>query len=85
MIHSIAPSGDNKERFMSQRVIRISELASTPGRPGKLPVSPATVWRWVREGKSDFPKPFKLSESVTVWDLASVEAFIAQRAGGAAQ
>ncbi len=68
--------------IMSQRVIRISELASTPGKPGKLPVSPATVWRWVRESK--FPKPFKLSESVTVWDAAEVDAFIAQRAGGAA-
>lgn len=71
---------------MSQRVIRISELATTPAtknKPahyGKLPVSPATVWRWVREGK--FPKPFKLGESVTVWDSAEVEAFIAQRAGG---
>ena len=64
---------------MSQQVIHISELASTPAKPGKLPVSPATVWRWVREGK--FPKPFKLSECVTVWDLAQVEAFIASRAG----
>lgn len=63
---------------MAQRVIRISELASTPSKPGKLPVSPATIWRWVREGK--FPKPFKLGHSVTVWDLASVEAFMAQRA-----
>jgi predicted DNA-binding transcriptional regulator AlpA len=65
---------------MSARVIRISDLASTPAKQGKLPVSPATIWRWVREGK--FPKPFKLSESITVWDLAQVEAFIAQRAGG---
>lgn len=71
---------------MSQRVIRISELATTPAtknkpaRNGKLPVSPATVWRWVREGK--FPKPFKLGESVTVWHLAEVEAFITQRAEG---
>lgn len=74
---------------MSQRVIRISELASTPAtptkpaKPGKLPVSPATIWRWVREGK--FPKPYKLGESVTVWDLEKVEAFIAQRAAGAVQ
>ncbi|WP_426104822.1 helix-turn-helix transcriptional regulator [Massilia sp. TSP1-1-2] len=65
---------------MSQQVIRIAELASTPAKSGKLPVSPATVWRWVREGK--FPKPFKLGESVTVWHLAEVEAFITQRAGG---
>lgn len=70
---------------MFQKVIRISELASTPAtatkpaKSGKLPVSPATVWRWVREGK--FPKPFKLGESVTVWDLATVDAFLAQRAG----
>ncbi len=68
---------------MSQRVIRVAELATTKHCKGLLPVSPATVWRWVREGK--FPKPFKLGESVTVWDAAEVEAFIAQRAGGAAQ
>lgn len=67
---------------MSRRIIRISELASTPAtngrpaKPGLLPVSPATVWRWVRESK--FPKPFKLGESVTVWNLEEVEAFIAQ-------
>ena len=60
---------------MSQQVIRISDLASTKGKPGKLPVSPATVWRWVRDGK--FPKPFKLGQSVTVWNAAEVEAFIA--------
>jgi len=68
---------------MSQRVIRLSELATTPAtksrpaRRGKIPVSPATIWRWVREGK--FPKPFKLGESVTVWDAAEVDAFIAGR------
>ena len=71
---------------MLQRVIRISELASTPAsktkpaRHGKLPISPTTVWRWVREGR--FPKPFKLGESVTVWDAAEVEAFIERQAGG---
>ena len=65
---------------MSQRVIRISELASTKAKPGILPVSPATVWRWVRQDK--FPKPFTLGDSVTVWNAAEVEAFIAQRAGG---
>ena len=68
---------------MSNQVIRISELATHKGRPGKLPVSPATIWRWVREGK--FPKPFKLGESVTVWDAAEVDAFIAGRSQGAVQ
>lgn len=65
---------------MSQRVIRISELASTPAKPGRLPVSPATVWRWVREGR--FPKPFKLSDRVTVWNISDVDAFVARQDGG---
>jgi len=67
-----------KGYFVSQRVIRIAELASTKRKPGKLPVSPTTVWRWVREGR--FPKPFKLGASVTVWDADEVDAFIAKQA-----
>ena len=63
---------------MALQVIRINELASTQNRRGKLPVSPATVWRWVREGQ--FPKPFKLGNRVTVWNLAEVDAFIEQGA-----
>ncbi len=68
---------------MSQRIIRVSGIATTPKNKGMLPVSPATIWRWVREGK--FPMPYKLGDAVTVWDLAEVEAFIAHRAGGAAK
>lgn len=66
----------------TQRFIRIGELASTPAKHGKLPVSPATIRRWVQKGK--FPKPFKLGQSITVWDLAQVEAFIVPRARDAA-
>ena len=57
--------------------MRVAEIATTKKRAGLLPVSPATVWRWAREGK--FPKPFKLGASVTVWDRAAVEAFIEKR------
>lgn len=64
---------------MSQRVFRIADLASTRKRKGLLPVSPATIWRWVREGR--FPKPFKLGASVTVWDEAEIEAFLRHHAG----
>ena len=62
---------------MSQRILRIAEIATTKSKTGLLPVSSTTVWRWVREGK--FPKPFKLGESVTVWDAAEVERFVAER------
>jgi len=77
-INSIALTRVLKELIVAQKVIRINELATTPAKEGKLPVSPATIWRWVREGK--FPKPFKLGQSVTVWDVQQVENFLAERA-----
>jgi prophage regulatory protein len=64
-----------------QRVIRINDLASTKDKPGRLPVSPATIWRWVKAGK--FPPPFKLGANVTCWDLDEIDAYLAQRAGSA--
>ena len=68
---------------MTQRVIRISDLTTTRDgkgnvRQGRLPISPATWWRWVKEGRA--PAPFKLGANVTVWDLDQIEAFLAQRA-----
>ncbi|WP_082439778.1 AlpA family phage regulatory protein [Massilia sp. WG5] len=61
-----------------QKLLRIWDIASTKDKSGQLPVSPSTVWRWVREGR--FPKPFKLSNSVTVWDASMVEEFISKQA-----
>lgn len=67
---------------MSQRLLRLQQLATTPKRPGLLPCSPATVWRLVKAGS--FPKPFKIGQNCTVWDAAEVEAYIQrQRAEGA--
>jgi predicted DNA-binding transcriptional regulator AlpA len=69
---------------MAQRVGRITEVASTRNKQGMVPVSPATWWRWVKEGKA--PAPFKLGPNTTVWDLDQVDAWLAQQAaGGAAQ
>lgn len=68
---------------MSQRVIRLSQLASTKASPGLLPVSQATIWRWVREKK--FPAPFKLGMGTTVWDADAVDRFIAAQQQGLAQ
>jgi len=68
---------------MAQRVIRLAELASTKSKPGRLPVSAATLWRWVKEGT--FPAPFKLGPNTTVWNVDEVEAHIARQAAGVAQ
>jgi predicted DNA-binding transcriptional regulator AlpA len=65
---------------MAQRVFRIRDLATTKDKQGLLPVSPATIWRWVSESK--FPAPFKLGANTTVWDADKVEQFLAQRVGG---
>ena len=62
---------------MSPRIIRIADLATTPKKTGMLPVSPATIWRWVRDGK--FPKPFKLGTCVTGWYASEIDAFVEAR------
>lgn len=62
---------------------RVADLATTPTKSGMLPVSPATIWRWINEGK--FPKPFKLGPRVTAWHRADIEKFIATQAISATQ
>lgn len=43
-----------------------------------LEVSPATVWRWTREGK--LPQPRKLGENTTRWNVGEVRAALAKLA-----
>jgi predicted DNA-binding transcriptional regulator AlpA len=69
-------------QITSPRFIRLNALASTPGKPGTIPASPATIWRWVKEG--NFPRPIKLGPKTTVWNLDEIEVFLAQRAGSTA-
>ena len=49
------------------------------GRPPLVPVSHATLWRWVREGR--FPKPIKLSDRSTVWRSTDVVEWLKSRTG----
>ena len=63
---------------MAQRVVRLSEVANTKDKKGIVPVSPATWWRWVAEGRA--PAPFKIGPNTTVWAHDEVERFLAERA-----
>jgi len=72
-----ATGGFTENIEMQQRFIRVRELASTPGRPGRLPLSINSIWRLAREGK--FPQPVKLSANVTAWKLEDVEAWERER------
>lgn len=57
--------------------IREAQLITSPKRPdvaAPLPFSAPTLWRKVREGT--FPKPVKLSERVTAWNVGTVRAWL---------
>lgn len=60
-------------------LVRIKELARTPQNPNSiLPLSPATIWRKVKNGT--FPAPIRLSDGVTAWRWADIQAWMDQQA-----
>ncbi|WP_207264791.1 AlpA family phage regulatory protein [Desulfovibrio sp. Huiquan2017] len=42
-----------------------------------IPVSKATLWRWVQRGQ--FPAPTKLAERTTAWSAESVREWMKER------
>ena len=63
--------------------IRESQLVQSPKRPGfpaPLPFSAPTLWRKVKAGT--FPKPVKLSQRVTAWNIGAVRAWMAEQTDG---
>ena len=61
--------------------IRESQLVQSPKRPDSpapLPFSAPTLWRKVKAGT--FPKPVKLSERVTAWNVGTVRAWMTAQA-----
>ena len=61
-----------------QKFIRIRELASTSKRPGRWPVSAATIWRWAASGA--LPAPVRLGPGTTAWPIEAIEQFEAEQA-----
>jgi prophage regulatory protein len=57
--------------------VRESQLVQSPKRPATpapLPFSAPTLWRKVKAGT--FPKPIRLSERVTAWNVGSVRTWM---------
>lgn len=78
------------ERKVTRRGISPDAFYRIPGITGApdgngvrqeplIPISPATIWRWVRTGR--FPKPVKLGPGVTAWRGADLIAFIENSSG----
>lgn len=61
--------------------IRESQLVQShkrPETPAPLPFSAPTLWRKVKAGT--FPRPVKLSQRVTAWNVGTVREWIATQA-----
>ena len=58
------------------RAIRLDRVCDLTG------VSRATIWRRVLDDPA-FPKPFKLSEGITVWDEAEIIAWLVSKRSAA--
>ena len=57
--------------------IREAQLVLSPKRPNvpaPLPFSAPTLWRKVKAGT--FPKPIKLSQRVTAWNVGAIRAWM---------
>ena len=64
---------------MTRTFISTRDLVSTPSRKGLLPISRATLQRWLHKGK--FLQPHALSSNTFVWDLDEVLLWIEQSKG----
>ncbi len=63
--------------------LRESQLVrkgSDPASTAPLPFSAPTLWRKVKAGT--FPKPIKLSERVTCWNVGAVRAWMTAQSQG---
>lgn len=60
--------------------IEVSTLWRLPKVKEVTSLGGTTIWEWVRAGR--FPKPFKLSATVTVWKASDVAAWMEAKANG---
>ncbi len=58
--------------FPPGALLRVEQICGNPkkGIPGLIPISAATWWRWVKDGR--VPAGRKLSPQVTAWPIEVV-------------
>ena len=56
---------------------KTKNISARSASKGMVGVSDKTIWQWVKRG--EFPAPVKLSDSVTVWRLSDVQAWMQSR------
>lgn len=53
---------------------KTKNVSARPASKGMVGVSDKTIWQWIKN--DEFPAPIKLSDSVTVWRLSDVQAWM---------
>ncbi|PLC06073.1 hypothetical protein CY658_03260 [Variovorax sp. RO1] len=76
---STGQSKTGSTAFCDPRIAAHNRYVRLPELRKMVPWSAATIWRQSKNPASKFPKPVKLSERVTAWNVAAVEAFLAER------
>jgi len=61
------------EGFVRTKQI-LGDKKADPPIPAVIPVSNSTWWAGVKKGR--FPKPKKISENITVWDVKDIRKLI---------
>ena len=82
MSHSISPNWF--DQTPDSAYLRERQLVGDNRDPHSaklLPISRATLWRMVREGR--FPAPYKLGPNTTVWKCGEVRRYLGDRVGQA--
>lgn len=51
-----------------------AQLYRLPTLKQRLGVSGSTIWSWIKKGK--FPRGIKISDNVTAWSAADVDAWV---------
>ncbi len=68
------PSFDTLPDSAFIRESQLVQSSKRPECPAPLPFSGPTLWRKVKAGT--FPKPLKLSERITAWNVGDVRSWI---------
>jgi len=77
MINQLTANTSFFDALPNSAYVREAQLVQSPNRPdgtAPLPFSAPTLWRKVKAGT--FPKPIKLSERVTAWNVGAVRAWL---------
>ena len=68
-------SPEAQAKCQAERYVRVTGLTTTAKRKGILPISRATLWRWIKAGS--FPQPIRFSGRVVVWKESDITAWLA--------